>query len=196
MHNPHMDPHAPPHMQMGGGMGIGHHGGMGYHHGMGMRYDGPTSQVTIIQNGYGSGGGGFVAPQSQGVGMRFNRWASPSFEYHSMLGFRQVDYSSGWNPSVHDIMLKNSINQVFMQYDQNRNGQLEGHEFFQAYCDLCLRMGLCPPQSQQEVWQAAMQGDTNGDGMVSPMEMFVLFKHLQGVNAGIMMQPGMMNMSW
>lgn len=62
-----------------------------------------------------------------GVGMQFNTWARPNFNYTSMPGYQQVNYSGGWNPNVHDQMLKTHINRVFMQYDQNRNGQLEQH---------------------------------------------------------------------
>lgn len=47
-------------------------------------------------------------------------------------------------------------------------------------------MGLCPPQSLQDVWNAVMQGDTNYNNRVSKMEMFSLFKRIQNINAGIM----------
>ena len=42
-------------------------------------------------------------------------------------------------------------------------------------------MGMAPPQSQQEVWQAVQQCDQNRDGRVNKMEMFTLFKRIQGV---------------
>ena len=29
--------------------------------------------------------------------------------YMGMNGFNNVDYSGGWNPQVHDMMLKNNI---------------------------------------------------------------------------------------
>ena len=47
-------------------------------------------------------------------------------------------------------------------------------------------MGLCPPQSFQDVWNAVMAGDTNFDKRVSKKEMFALFKRVQNINAGIM----------
>ena len=78
-----------------------------------------------------------------------------------------VNYSSGWVPNVHDQLLINNINQVFLRYDFNRSGQLEGNEFYYAYRDLCLLMGMAPPSTYQEVWQAAMQCDTNCDGRIS-----------------------------
>jgi hypothetical protein len=110
-----------------------------------------------------------------------------------MPGFCQIDYSGGWNPNMHDNMLINNIRQVYMRYDFNRNGQLEGNEFFYAYRDLCLMMGVAPPQSYQDVWQAAMACDQNRDGRISPPEMFMLFKRIQGINAGMMaMQPNYM----
>ena len=76
------------------------------------------------------------------------------------------------------------IDMAFQKYDQNRTGQLEVQEFFYAYKELCLSMGMAPPQSQQQVWQAAMQCDTNRDGQVSKPEMFALFKNIQGVQQG------------
>ena len=124
------------------------------------------------QQGY--GGGGFAVPN------QYNPWARPGINYQSMSGFHQVDYTGGWNPNIHDTMLRNNINKVFVRYDANRNGQLDGPEFFYAYRDLCLMMGLCPPQTQAEVWQAALSCDLNGDGMISRMELFILFKKLQG----------------
>lgn len=56
-------------------------------------------------------------------------------------------------------------------------------------------MGLCPPQSYQEVWQLALQGDLNHDGCISMAEMFLLFKQLQGINGG-MMSNQVMSMGW
>ena len=52
-------------------------------------------------------------------------------------------------------------------------------------------MGLCPPQNYQDVWNAVLAGDANMNGRVSKMEMFILFKRIQGINAGMMMNQGM-----
>lgn len=52
-------------------------------------------------------------------------------------------------------------------------------------------MGVCPPMTYQDIWNAAMSCDVNGDGRISRMEMFLLFKRIQGINGG-MMQPMMM----
>ena len=76
------------------------------------------------------------------------------------------------------------IDVAYQKYDQNQTYQLEGQEFYYAYRDLCLSMGMAPPQTQQEVWQAAMQCDQNRDGKVSKMEMFMLFKNIQGIQQG------------
>ena len=70
-------------------------------------------------------GSGFQVPNHR-TGMQYNPWARPNFNYSSIPGFCPMDYSGGWNPNVHDQMLKNKINHVYMQYDMNRNGQLEG----------------------------------------------------------------------
>ena len=51
-------------------------------------------------------------------------------------------------------------------------------------------MGLCPPQSFQEVWNAALTCDINGDGRINKLEMFMLFKKLQEINAGMTMNTG------
>ena len=124
--------------------------------------------------------------------MGFNRFGNSGMNYMGMNGWNQVDYSGGWNPQVHDQMLQNNINRVYMQYDMNMSGQLEGQEFFYAYRDLCLSMGVAPPNSYQDVWAAVQQSDYNGNGRVSKMEMFVLFKKIQGINMGMGMGGGMM----
>jgi len=137
---------------------------------------------------------GMMQPQMQPPSAQFNRWAQPGSNYQTMSGFQNVDYSAGWNPNVHDQMLKNNINQVFMKHDTNRNGQLDPHEFYPAYSELCLRMGMAPPRSQQDVQSAFAQFDANRDGMISSMEMLVAFKNMQGINSGMQMQPGMPQM--
>jgi hypothetical protein len=104
-----------------------------------------------------------------GGGMGFNRWANPGFNYQAMNGFNMVDYSGGWNPAVHDMMLQRNVEIVFQRYDMNFSGQLEGQEFFYAYRDLCLMMGVCPPMTYQDIWNAVMQCDTNRDGRINRM---------------------------
>jgi hypothetical protein len=132
-----------------------------------------------------------------GIGSGFNRWGNSGFNYQGMNGYTFVDYSGGWNAAIHDQMLKNNIDFVYQKYDYNFSGQLEGNEFFYAYSELCLRMGLCPPQNYQDVWNAVMAGDANMNGRVSKMEMFVLFKRIQGISTGMMMNQGMgMNMGF
>lgn len=64
-------------------------------------------------------------------------------------------------------------------YDHNRSGQLEQHEFFNAYRDLCVALGQQPPNDFYTIQQIARQTDTNFDGRVSKMEMFMLFKRAQ-----------------
>ena len=64
------------------------------------------------------GGGGMVGFS------QMNRWAQSGMNYQQQAGFVNVDYSGGWNPNVHDQMLKRNIQQVFNMYDRNRNGQL------------------------------------------------------------------------
>lgn len=106
--------------------------------------------------------------------------------YTTMPGFIVVNYNNGWDANYHDQLLRNNIDQVYYRYDYNRNGQLEGNEFYFAYRDLCLMMGLAPPDSYQSVWNAMMTCDTNRDGRISKIEMFMLFKRIQGINAGYM----------
>ena len=86
-----------------------------------------------------------------------------------MNGYTSVDYSGGWNANYHDQLLKNNIEGVFQRYDHNFSGHLEGQEFFYAYRDLCLMMGLCPPNDYQSVWSAVMQSDANRDGRTNKM---------------------------
>ena len=122
--------------------------------------------------------------------MGFNRWGTGGMNYQGMNGWNQVDYSGGWNPNVHDAMLKNNIEMVFQRYDMNMSGQLEGQEFFYGYRDLCLSMGVAPPNNYQDVWNAVQQCDYNGNGRVSRMELFMLFKRIQGINSGMTFNVG------
>ena len=150
--------------------------------------------------GGGFGGGGFQGHQGHhghhghhGFGPGFNRWGGNN-NYMQMNGFQNVNYQGGWNPNQHDQMLINNIGMVFQRYDRNRSGQLEGQEFFMAYRDLCLSMGMAPPNNHQEVWMAVQQCDQNRDGRVSRQEMFMLFKRIQGINQGQMYLPN--NYGW
>ena len=106
------------------------------------------------------GGGGFG-------GLNLNRWGNSGFQ--QMNGYVNVDYSNGWNPNYHDQLLRNNIDIVFQRYDHNFSAQLEGQEFFFAYRDLCLMMGICPPNDYQSIWNAQMQSDSNFNGRVSKM---------------------------
>ena len=83
-----------------------------------------------------------------------------------MNGYQQVDYSGGWG-NHHDQRLQQQVQVIFQRYDTNRTGTLEGQEFFNAYKDLCLQMGMAPPNNYQEVWQAVQQADQNRDGRVN-----------------------------
>ena len=49
----------------------------------------------------------------------FNRWANTGLNYQAMNGFNFTDYSGGWNPKVHDKMLKDNIHYVYQKYDSN-----------------------------------------------------------------------------
>lgn len=99
--------------------------------------------------GMGMGGMGVNVGFNQSPGFQFNRWGSMCPGFQQMNGFTFVDYNSGWNASYHDNLLRSNIDFVFQQYDFNFSGQLTGNEFFYAYRDLCLRMGLAPPMSYQ-----------------------------------------------
>ncbi len=125
-----------------------------------------------------------------GGGMGFNRWGNTGCNFQGMNGYTFVDYSGGWNPAIHDQMLRNNVELVFQRYDLNFSGQLEGQEFFYAYRDLCLMMGVCPPMNYQDVWNAAMSSDYNGNGRISRPELFMLFKRIQGINQGMVMNVG------
>lgn len=119
-----------------------------------------------------------------GGGFSFNTWGSNGFNYQGMNGYTAVDYSNGWNPNYHDQLLRNNIDVVYQRYDSNFSGQLEGQEFFFAYRDLCLSMGMAPPMDYQSVYNAVVQSDTNFNGRVSKMELFMLFKRIQRINCG------------
>lgn len=124
-------------------------------------------------------------------GFGFNRWGGNNgYNYQAMSGYTTVDYSNGWNPNYHDQLLRNNIDIIYQRYDMNFSGQLEGQEFFFAYRDLCLMMGMAPPMDFQTVFNAARASDTNFNGRTSKMELFTLFKMIQGVNG---MNNGMYN---
>ena len=121
----------------------------------------------------------------------YNYWGNQghNVNYQQMPGYNPVDYSKGWNSNKHDQDLRHLIRTAYQQFDSKRSGQLDGPDFFNAYTHLCLQMGLAPPQTQQDVWNAVQQCDTNKDGKISQWEMFNLFKKIQGINAGMMMNP-------
>jgi hypothetical protein len=129
------------------------------------------------------GGGGMGGMGGMGGGFN-NRWGSSCPSYNTMPGYSFVDYSNGWNPNYHDQLLRNNIDIVYQRYDRNFSGQLEGNEFFYAYRDLCLMMGIAPPMDYQSVWNAVLQCDSNFNGRVSKMEMFMMFKRIQGFQMG------------
>jgi hypothetical protein len=148
-----------------------------------------TRYAITYKGGFGYGGGfghhgHHHHHHNNGGFFSFNRWGTMGSSYTTMPNYVMVDYSSGWNGNYHDQLLRNNIDMVYMQYDYNRTGQLEGNEFYYAYRDLCLRMGLAPPNDYQSVWNAMRACDTNGDGRISKMEMFMLFKRIQGINSG------------
>ena len=58
---------------------------------------------------------------------QFNRWGNMGMNCSSMPGYVNVDYSGGWNPNYHDQLLRNNIDAVYMRYDFNYSGQLEGN---------------------------------------------------------------------
>jgi hypothetical protein len=129
-------------------------------------------------------GGGQMTVNLGGPSFGFNRWGNSGYNYQSMNGYVAVDYSNGWNPNYHDQLLRNNIDMTYQRYDMNFSGQLEGQEFFHAYRDLCLMMGMAPPMDFQTVYNAAMSSDTNFNGRISKMELFMLFKRIQGINQG------------
>jgi hypothetical protein len=162
----------------GGGHGHGHH----HHHG---GFGGFNGGGFGGQGIYPSHIGGFMSV-SVTPSFGFNRWGNAGYNYQSMGGYNYVDYSNGWSTDYHDQLLRSNIDQVYARYDVNFSGQLEGNEFYFAYRDLCLRMGLAPPMDYMSVWNAAMACDSNRDGRISKIEMFMLFKRIQGINYGQM----------
>ena len=109
---------------MGGNMGnmgmrpnMGGMGGMGGNMGgnMGMGGMGGNMGGNMGMGGMGGNKGGFRG---------FNRWANNGINYQGMNGFTNVDYSNGWNPNVHDQLLRNNIDFVFQVYDHDMSGQL------------------------------------------------------------------------
>ena len=89
-------------------------------------------------------------------------------DYYNMDGYNRVSYSSGWNPSVHDRMLEEKIDNVFHKYKTNKSGELKPKHFHKAYSDLCLQMGLAPPRSMYETMPALEQCDHDHNGNVNP----------------------------
>jgi len=130
----------------------------------------------------GFGGGQMTVNLGGGSNFGFNKWGANGYNYQTMNGYQVVDYSNGWNPNYHDQLLRNNIDMIYQRYDMNFSGQLEGQEFFFGYRDLCLMMGMAPPMDFQTVYNAAQASDTNFNGRTSKMELFMLFKRIQGIN--------------
>jgi hypothetical protein len=57
-------------------------------------------------------------------------------------------------------------------------------EFFNAYREICLHMGMAPPNDYQSLLQVAQTCDTNFDGRINRMEILMMFKRIQGINCG------------
>lgn len=77
--------------------------------------------------GYGGqSGSGFINLNQGPTYMPFNTFGSSMPNYTSMNGYINVDYTQGWNPNYHDQLLRNNVDAVFLQYDYNRSGTLEG----------------------------------------------------------------------
>ena len=125
-------------------------------------------------SGYNSYSSGFgYTPPMYNTGMNMN------MSMGGMGGYGW-QYNGVWG-NTQDIWLRGQIDRVYMLYDRNRNGQLEGQEFYFAYRDLCMAVGQTPP-APNDFWsirQIAAQADTNFDGRISKMEMFNLFKRCQ-----------------
>lgn len=160
------------------GNGNGNFGQPQYNQGYGGGFGGQQGGFGGQQGGFGNNGYGH-----QG-GFNPNRWGTNSMSFQNMNGFVNVNYNQGWNPNQHDQMLQTNIDYVYNVYDKNRSGQLEGKEFFGAYRDLCLRMGMAPPNDWNSLRQAFQVCDNNGDGRVNKMEMLMVFKRIQGINSG------------
>jgi len=119
----------------GGNQGFGGNQGYGGTQGWGNPgvypgYGNPSSTT-----GFGGNTGDFGGMQQQpgmiqlGMqgGIGFNTWGNTGTNYQQMNGFQAVDYSGGWNANVHDQMLRAKIEQIYMRYDMNQSGSLEGN---------------------------------------------------------------------
>lgn len=47
----------------------------------------------------------------------FNRFAHNGPGYQAEKDYHPVNYSKGWNPGLHDMLLQNNIDRIYMQYD-------------------------------------------------------------------------------
>ena len=72
------------------------------------------------------GDNGYHGPGARFLNPSYNRWGRRGYDYQHMNGYHAVDYSNGWNTNMHDQMLQQRIQNIFLRHDRNRSGQLEG----------------------------------------------------------------------
>lgn len=76
--------------------------------------------------------------------------------------------------------LKQAIQAIFIQYDQDQSGTLEGTEISKLINDVFIRMGKAREIQQQDIDQFLNGIDKNGDGKVSKTELLDIFKKFMG----------------
>jgi len=80
------------------------------------------------------------------------------------------------------MLIKNAANQVFKQFDRDRNGHLDARELNEALGSVTRIIGISPPQSM--ISQALMMFDCDGSGTLDQYEFYLMCRQLNFLVGG------------
>lgn len=80
--------------------------------------------------------------------------------------------------SYSDQDLRNAVDQVFNQFDQDKSHTLDRSEIVKVLNQLFINLKANRQASQQEVDKFLQLVDTNKDGKLTKMELFEVFKRI------------------
>eukprot|EP01017_Pseudomicrothorax_dubius_P002489 TRINITY_DN10093_c0_g1_i1.p1 TRINITY_DN10093_c0_g1~~TRINITY_DN10093_c0_g1_i1.p1 ORF type:complete len:144 (+),score=32.30 TRINITY_DN10093_c0_g1_i1:31-432(+) len=94
---------------------------------------------------------------------------------------QQPNSAGRWNPpKINPDVIEKHAMTAFSAYDANRNGKLEWHEFYDAFCKLCQIIGSTYP-SEEEMFELFRTFDQDFSGVLEYDEFVRLSKQLFGI---------------
>ena len=74
----------------------------------------------------------------------------------------------------------NSVNQIWVEYDDDENGWLDKEEMRAFVQDMLVECGLITNYTDNDFERVFTQFDTDGDGKISKPEMLAFIKRVSG----------------